>query len=370
VAIAGGLDRDRFRAVAVLPERGELAELLEEADVEVVIQPLSILRREVLHSPGAGLALAARRLRDVRPLARLARERGAAIVHSNTSVVLAGQAIARRAGAPHVMHVREIYTLRTPEYEASGSRLASALWPLMRRRIQRADAVVCISDAVAAQFGGRTEVIHDGLPRVPEPADRSVARAALGVPEEAFCVALVGRVSDWKGQDLLALALARPELADIGAVGLVAGDTYPGNEDFEGVIRLLGDSLGLAERLRLLGFRDDLETVLGATDVVAVPSVRPEPLGLVALEAAAAGVPVVAAAHGGLTEIVRDGETGLLVPPSDQRALAAALRRLADEPELRRRLGEAAARDVRERFSRERMLRELQDLYEGISANR
>jgi glycosyltransferase involved in cell wall biosynthesis len=75
---------------------------------------------------------------------------------------------------------------------------------------------------------------------------------------------------------------------------------------------------------------------------------------------------VVASGQGGLPEVVRDGETGLLVPPGDPRALAEALRRLADDPALRTRLGEAAASDVRERFSRERMLRELQELYDRL----
>jgi glycosyltransferase involved in cell wall biosynthesis len=334
--------------VAVLPERGDLAPLLEEARVEVVAQPLAILRREVLGSPGAVAALAGRRLRDVRPLGQLAGERNAAIVHSNTSVVLSGQALARRAGARHVMHVREIYA-------GAGGRAAGALWPVMRRRIERADAVVCISRAVADQFRDGT-VIYDGLPRVPEPVERATARTVLGVPEDAFAVALIGRLSDWKGQRELVDAISGSDM-----VALIAGDPFPGNEEVEQELR--GTD---GKRVKLLGFREDIETVLGAADAVAVPSTRPEPLGLVALEAAAAGLPVVASAHGGLTEVVRDGETGLLVPPGDRAALAAELGRLADDPALRERLGEAAARDVRRRFSVERMLDELQELYERL----
>jgi glycosyltransferase involved in cell wall biosynthesis len=348
--------------VAVLPERGELAALLEDADVEVITHPLAVLRRGLL-SPRGLAATGSRAVRDRRALGRIARDRGASIVHSNTSVVLGGQAAAHRAGARHVMHVREIYA-------GTGGALGRALWPLVRGRILRADAVVCISEAVALQFGDRATVIRDGLPRLPGPTDRAPARAALGVPDDAFAVALVGRISDWKGHGILAHALADPALGDIGAVGLVAGDAFRGNERYERELEGLRGELGLGERLRLLGFREDVDTVLGAADAVAVPSTRPEPLGLVALEAAAAGVPVVAAAHGGLTEIVHDGETGLLVPPGRIKPLAAALRRLADDPALGARLGEAAARNVRERFSRERMLRELQDLYDRIGGGR
>ena len=358
VALAGGLDRDRWRPVCVLPERGTLAGLLEERDVEVVTAPLAVLRRASLGA--RGIAELARRLRrDRAELGALARERRAAVVHANTSVVLGAGAVARAAGAACVVHVREIYA------GAVGGP-AAALWPLLRRRLERADALACVSGAVAAQFRARAMVIHDGLLRVPEPAERAAARAALGIPEDAFAVALLGRISDWKGQDVLARALAEAPLAERGAIGLLAGDPFPGNERLEDELAALGARLGLGERLRLLGFRDDVETVLGAADAVAVPSTRPDPLPNSALEAAAAGLPVVAAAHGGLPEIVRDGETGLLVPPGDHRALAAALARLAAEPGLARRLGAAAAEDVRRRFGLRRMVEEVEGLYERL----
>jgi glycosyltransferase involved in cell wall biosynthesis len=243
------------------------------------------------------------------------------------------------------------------------------LWPALRRSLLGADALVCISAAVARQLGGpgaRVTIVYDGLARIPERPPREPARAALGLPDERFAVALLGRVSEWKGQDVLARALAEPPLAEIGAIGLVAGDAFHGRERHERALAALRAELGLGERLRVLGFRDDVGPVLGAVDAVAMPSTRPEPLGNSALEAAAAGLPVVASAHGGLAEVVRDGETGRLVPPGDARALALALRELADHPEGARALGEAATRDVRARFSRERMLAELEWVYERL----
>ena len=339
--------------MAVLPEQGELGPLLEEAGVEVVVRPLAVLRR----SRPDPIGTAGRLLADRRELGRLARERATALVHSNTSVVLGGQGI----GLPHVVHVREIYA-------GAGGTAGAALWPLLRRRLLRADALLCISAAVAEQFGRApgVRVVRDGLPRDPGRAERAAARAALDLDGQAFVVALVGRVSDWKGQDVLAQALADSRMAEIGAVGLVAGNPFPGNESSERELRELAESLGLGERLRLLGFRHDIDNVLGAADVLTVPSTRPEPLGLVALEAAAAGLPVVASAHGGVTEVVRDGETGLLVAPGDPAALAGALRQLADDAELARRLGAAGAERVRSGFSRERMLSEVQDAYDEV----
>jgi glycosyltransferase involved in cell wall biosynthesis len=361
LAIVRGLDPGRWRAVTVLPERGVLAALLEDAGAEVVVHPLAVLRR-ALSSPRGAAALARAAAGDRRVLGELAIERGAAVVHANTSVVLSSGAVARRAGAAHLIHVREIYA-------GSSGPMTGALWPLMRRRLERADALACISRAVARQFGGspRAELIYDGLPETPEPVDREAARRSLEIAGNRFVVALVGRVSDWKGQDVLIRALAQTPLVANGAIALLAGDAHPGAEAHERRLVALAGQLGVTERVRQLGFRDDVGTVLGAADVLVVPSTRPEPLGLVAMEGAAAGLPVVASAHGGVTELVRHGVTGMLVAPGHPEALAMALRLLADDPALARRLGEAGRTDVTERFPVDRMLARLQAIYDRLA---
>src|SRR5204863_2527015 len=157
------------------------------------------------------------------------------------------------------------------------------------------------------------------------PLGRRAARDALGLPADAFTCLVLGRLNSWKGQDVLARALAEPALRERAAVGLVAGDAWPGEERHLRGLEALRFELGLGDRLRLLGFRDDLDALYGAADVVCVPSTRPEPLGLVALEAAAAAQCIVASGGGGLPEIVRDGETGRLVAPGSPRALASTL---------------------------------------------
>jgi glycosyltransferase involved in cell wall biosynthesis len=186
----------------------------------------------------------------------------------------------------------------------------------------------------------------------------------LGLPADAPVVAVLGRISDWKGQDVLVRALAEPPLASIGAIGVIAGDAWPGAEERRDAVVDLARSSGVSERLRLVGFRQDIENVYGAADVVAVPSTEPDPLPNSALEAAAAGCAVVASAHGGLPEIIRDGQTGRLVPPSDPLALASAAAELIGNASLRDRLGAAAAADVRERFAPQRLLDAIQTLYD------
>jgi glycosyltransferase involved in cell wall biosynthesis len=332
----------------VLPSRGELADRLASANVEVVVHPLAVLRRRML-SPGGVARLGTQGVRERSDLARFAR--GCALVHSNTSVI-----VGRVRGVPNVVHVREVYA-------GAASGVAARAWPLWRRRLMQADARICVSQAVADQFAAPgTYVVNDGLPRSMVPAMREQ------VAEAPFRVAVLGRIADWKGQDVLIRALAEPALAEIGARAVIAGDAYPGEPAPD--IGALARELGVSDRVEFTGFTPNPEQILASVDAVAVPSTRPDPLPNSAIEALAAGVPVVAANHGGLPEIVRDGVTGLLVPPGDAQALARALRTLADDTALRARMAEAARADANERFKLDRMLDEIESVYATLGVRR
>jgi glycosyltransferase involved in cell wall biosynthesis len=177
-------------------------------------------------------------------------------------------------------------------------------------------------------------VIPDGLAIDARRAPRAQARAALGLDAEAPVVAVLGRISDWKGQDVLVRALAEPALRDAGAIGLLAGAPWPGAEDRLRQVTDLAQRLGVDDRVRLIGFRDDVENVYGAADVVAVPSTQPDPLPGAAIEAAA--------------------------------ALARACAELLGDERERERLGSAAALDVRRRFASARQIQKIEALYADV----
>jgi glycosyltransferase involved in cell wall biosynthesis len=337
----------------VLPESsGPLAADLERLGVEVIARPLAVVRREMMSPTGLG-RLSGRLAADATGLRSLIRSRQVALVHSNTSVVLSGAVAAASAGVPHIWHVREIY---------SGW---GRLWPWHRRLLSSAAALPCVSVATSLQFGGTepVRVIYDGLAISPTRSQRGIVRAKLRIPQDRPVIAVVGRITDWKGQDLLVRALATPELHRRGALGLLAGDVWPGAEHRREAVQELARELGVTDRLLFGGFIEPVRDVYGAADVVAVPSTAPDPLPGAAIEAAASGCAVVAAAHGGLPEIISDGRTGLLFPPGDAGALAASCVQLIDGPRLRATLGATASQDVRQRFSRERLLSSVQRLY-------
>jgi glycosyltransferase involved in cell wall biosynthesis len=363
VAMAAGLDPDRWRATAVLAEDGPLVDDLRAVGAEVLVRPLAVLRRE-LFSP-RGLAVVGREwAADLVGLGRIGRRRGVSVVHTNTSVTLGGAPAAAALGIPHVWHVREIYT----GFER--------FWPAYGRMLLSADAVPCVSEAVRTQFDAlgrrdRATVLHDGLALAPDPVGRAEARSALGLPQDAFVVALLGRLSAWKGQQLLVEALGRDALRSDGrTVVLLAGSAWRDDPALGQALRSRAAELDVEGRVLLPGFVDRVGLVYAAADVVAVPSTAPDPLPNAALEAAAAGCCVVAADHGGLREILDGGRTGVLVAPGDPDALATALAGLRDDPRRRERLGALAASDAAARFGADRLGAGLQELYDRVVARR
>lgn len=166
-------------------------------------------------------------------------------------------------------------------------------------------------------------------------------------------VLLVGRMDGYKGHaDLLQAARGIPD-----AQIVLAGD---GPE--RPALVSLAASLGMTERVTFLGFRHDVPDLLAASDLAVLPTLN-EAFGLALIEAMAASRPVISTRVGGPEEIVRDGETGLLVPPGDPPALAAAMRRVLDDPSLAERLARAGHARAEERFSVEGMRAGIVDVY-------
>ncbi|MFZ5483787.1 MAG: glycosyltransferase [Pseudomonadota bacterium] len=191
-------------------------------------------------------------------------------------------------------------------------------------------------------------------------AEREVRRAGLGFPEGAQVLFALGRLVEKKGfQDWLA-ALARlpAEIAGRPWVALIAGD---GEEAAR--LRNQAATLGLGDRVRWLGWQDPPDPWYDLADLVVVPS-RHEPLGNVILEAWNHCRPVLSTASEGAVELIRDGQTGVVVPIADPAALAEATRRLLEWPEAERReLAEAGRRELDAHYGREAILGAYLDLY-------
>jgi len=303
-------------------------------------------------------------------LARLIRSEAVDIVHAHSRrdyvVAVLGVRLAR--GARLILHAHMVRPLGDPP------RLAGRFFAW------GTDSVVAVSEAVRARLEhdhdlppAFVHLIYNGvnLDDFAAPgslgalAQRRQARHEWGVPNDALVLGMIGRI-DAKGQgDLLAVAPALAHLHPTLRLVLIGSEGQPGEQ-----ARLMAqaEAAGLTDRLRFTGPREDVPALLPALDVL-VHLPRDESFGLALAEAMAVGLPTVATNIGGCREVVRDGVTGLLVPPGDAPPLTEALKWLLDPAEgaaRRAALGEAGRRIVAENFSRERQIDQLQALYHEL----
>jgi len=282
----------------------------------------------------------------VRRVARRAAR--AEVVYANTQkamgVCVLGKWLHRR---PVVWHLRDIVDA---SFFGRAQRLAIR-W--LSRGLTRVIANSQASaDAFRALAGNAVpvDVVHNGIDPAPFDAalqrDRMALRVANGLPAGGLVVGLFSRLTPWKGQHVLMEAVSRTP----GATLVLVGAALFGEDAYEAALRARAAQPDLAGRVHFLGFRADVAELMYCMDIVVHASVCAEPFGRVVVEGMLAARPVVATAAGGVTEIVEDGETGILVPPGDAGALAAALARLADAG-VRENMGARAREAAMRRFS-------------------
>lgn len=179
-----------------------------------------------------------------------------------------------------------------------------------------------------------------------DPAFRFKLREEFGLGSGPVVV-LFGRRTEWKGQHVLLRALV--DLPEVQA--LIVGGPLFGCEAYEAEIKRLAETLGLAHRVRFTGFRKDMAELMAGVDAVVHASIEAEPFGRVLVEGMLAERPVIATRAGGVTEIVEDGVTGLLVAPGDPADLARAIRQVTGDADFAERLARTGRKRATERFS-------------------
>ena len=265
------------------------------------------------------------------------------VVHFHTARAHALAPLSRGRGA-------RLVVTRRMDYVPTGG-------PYVRFLYNRSvDAVIAISEGVRTaliRVGVRAErirVVPSGIDAgalAAPPAARAAVRREWGLGDDEVAVVALGALEVRKGHAVLLAAAA-------GLASAAPRLRYVFCGEGRQAKALAGAAAALDGAARLVGFRRDVAACLAAADIVALPSLQ-EGLGVAALEAMAASRPVVASRVGGLAEAVVHEETGLLVPPGDPTALAAALARLARDPDLRARLGAAGHARVLARYTATRM---------------
>ena len=273
--------------------------------------------------------------------------------HSRRGADVYGGRAAAREGVPAVVSRRvdsvEPATLARFRYRPFQRVIAisEAIATVLRDAGLRDDRLVVIRSAVDCEaFAHRPS--------------RDRLQALYGIDNEHLAIASAGQLIERKGHGFLLRAVARVR-ARFPELRLVIF----GQGRDEKKLRALCDQLGIADIVQFAGFRSDLDSYLGAFDLLVHPALA-EGLGVITLKAQAAGLPVIAFRAGGLAEVVVDGKTGRLVPPRDVGALADAMADLLDDRSLRERYATCAREHARARFSVDTMVQEHVRLYESL----
>jgi glycosyltransferase involved in cell wall biosynthesis len=325
-------------------------------EVWVACKPNQDIERELraLDIPPFAMPIAGK-LNPAAPfrLASLARRLRVDLIHTHlSSASLWGSVAGRMLGTPVVA---EVHALNS------------------RRCFMLAHRIVTCSEGVRQHLirlkvaPEHMDVLYNGLPpRLFQGLrSREEVRRELGLTPQTPVIGAVAHLAPKKGQRHLleAVLLLRARYPDLVCLLVGEGETLLELEE-------LAEQLGVAESVRFMGFRPDAVQLMVGLDVVVLPSVAKEGLGVALIEAGFLGKPAVASDCPGIDEVVVDRETGLLVPPGDSWALADAIGALLAAPALRERLGAAARARVEQLFTMERMAARAEEIYYQLLSKR
>ena len=344
-----------------------LAAALDPAEVSVAVaclfaRPFADMARE------AGLEAYAFPMRyktDFRVVGRLVeltREGGFHLVHTHgVRANLIGRLAARRAGRPVVTTVHSLLRF---DYPNLFSRLVNGLAERFSRHLTAHFIAVSKALKEALVRGGvpadRVTVIYNGVVVQTPPDSPANLRVRLRYAPGTPLVGLVARLHRVKGHRVFLLAAREVLTRRPGVKFLIAG-AGPERQTLEELAR----ELGIAEAVRFTGFVEDITAVMGALELLVVPSYW-EGFGLTAAEALGMGIPVISTSAGGLGEVVRHGETGLLVPPGNACELAGAILWMLDHPEEARAMAARGGDLVRSEFTVEKMAQQTTQVYRKV----
>lgn len=342
------LNREKFKAYFLCYEEGPLVDKIRALGLETTI----LKRRSFLSS-----------FLIVWKIFRFIKSHAIEIIHVNSLDIRTGVA-AWLAGAPCIGHVRVIFPFSWRD----------------RLFVRLSKKTIAVSNAVVQEFckddlklKEKFIVIYNAID-IPDEVIPAQLHEALGIAAGVKLIGAVGRIDPVKGYEYFidAAALLKEEMPDIAF--LIIGKASLGDQEGMRYFEVLKECIGKAaldNYIFFTGFRDDVLNVIAALDVVVVPTIelkgcgwlRTEGFGRVAIEAMAAGVPVIASCVGGLKEIIEDGKSGLLVAPKDAGAIKDAVKKITSDKALKETLVREGKIRVAELFSVRQHSAALTELY-------
>ncbi|MBX7218593.1 MAG: glycosyltransferase family 4 protein [Blastocatellia bacterium] len=361
----GGGERHVLELVTALAARGH--------SLHVAVRPQSALREQLAAFPEIRLhVLGMRNALDVvsmTKLARLIQSERIAVVHAHY-----GRDYTLAAGA--VRLARNLFKMECRLVLTRHHYLPLSSHPLNRTWLSGTDAAIAVSGSVRATLCAslgwppdRVRVIPNWVNPEPfrHPLEKPNARQFFNLPQEGKLVGVINQLAPAKGQ-LEALQAVSHLATSFPNLHLVLAGTEHGGTTFTEELKAAARRMNLTERIHWLGFVTEVPKLLAALDIVLIPSWN-EAFSLGALEALAAGVPVIASQVGGLAEILTHEQTALLVPPQNGKELATALHRLLIDEQYCKHLIQSGFSRVETEYTLERAVERVEKLYQEIEGS-
>ncbi len=355
--LVSGMDRDRFQPVFLDLSDGVMAGRMERAEIDVAkidINPeLMNLKEGVFFRP-SGLIDIYRSLPVIGRAAALMKETKPAAVYTASALShIVGAVAGRLAGVKVVWHFRDY--IRPPMSLVFTS---AALWGPSK--------IVCNTNLSAGQFGNSSRVVV-----VPDGVDMEIVRTrrrwesvrdALGAPLDARVVCAAPSSADFDTAEIFieAAALILEKTPNIHFI--FAADFYSSSEIVKEDIEAAAEEIGIAEHVTVAQVRDDRYDIIDTSDIYVCPSCSRDSDALEALDAMALGKPIVATRCGAIPELIRHGESGIIIPPGNSAAMAGALIEMLENPDVTKVFGDNAAAAVRERHMMDSHIRRIEDI--------
>ena len=354
-----GLDSKEFEAHVILPNDGVLVEALRQVGAQVSVLDYPILRRKYFNPKGIADYIRSYNF-YAKQIALYARQHNIDMVHNNTAAVLEGIYLKRKLKLPLIWHVHEIIV--------KPKAISDFINMLMGRY---ADKIVTVSQAVANHIkqspfikDSQVEVIYNGVDNaVYYPMDASSIREKFDIAQDALVIGMIGRVNAIKGQNDFIEAVEPLLEKNEQAVAFLAGGVFPGEEwRLEELDKRIASS-SVVSQIHRIDYYDKTSELYNMFDIFVLPSIKPDSLPTVVLEAMACSKPVVGYNNGGIAEMVVDDKSGCLVKPNRPQELSNAISLLLDSSEKREKFGRVGYQRQKELFSLESYIKNFSELY-------
>ena len=357
-----GLDSKEFEAHVILPNDGVLVEALRQVGAQVSVLDYPILRRKYFNPKGIADYIRSYNF-YAKQIALYAREHNIDMVHNNTAAVLEGIYLKRKLKLPLIWHVHEIIV--------KPKAISDFINMLMGRY---ADKIVTVSQAVANHIkqspfikDSQVEVIYNGVDNaVYYPMDASSIREKFDIAQDALVIGMIGRVNAIKGQNDFIEAVEPLLEKNEQAVAFLAGGVFPGEEwRLEELDNRIASS-SVVSQIQRIDYYDKTSELYNMFDIFVLPSIKPDSLPTVVLEAMACSKPVVGYNNGGIAEMVVDDKSGCLVKPNRPQELSNAISLLLDSSEKREKFGRVGYQRQKELFSLESYIKNFSEFYDNL----